>query len=48
MKRIVILLGLKHIETTTHYPMKEENRKMIENLKDDDNMVLVFFKIKAL
>ena len=43
------LKGLKkHIETTTHYPMKEENRKMIENLKDDDNMVLVFFKIKAL
>ena len=43
------LKGLKkHIETTTHYPMKEEKRKMIENLKDDDNMVLVFFKIKAL
>lgn len=43
------LKGLKkHIETTTHYPMKEENRKMIENLKDDDNLVLVFFKIKAL
>ena len=28
------LKGLKkHIETTTHYPMKEENRIMIESLK---------------
>ena len=43
------LIGLKkHIDNTTHYPMKEENRTMIENLRDDDNLVLVFFKIKAL
>lgn len=43
------LKGLKkHIETTTHYPMKEENRIMIESLKEDDNMVLVFFKVKTL
>ena len=34
--------------TTTHYPMKEENRIMIESLKEDDNMVLVFFKVKTL
>lgn len=38
----------KYIDNTTHYPMKEENRIMIENLRDDDNLVLVFFKIKAL
>ena len=25
-----------------------KNRIMIENLRDDDNLVLVFFKIKAL
>ena len=43
------LKGFKnHIETTTHYTMKEENRIMIESLKEDDNMVLVFFKVKTL
>lgn len=38
----------KHIETTTHYAAKPENKQLFAELKDDDNMVLVFFKIKTL
>ena len=31
-----------------HYPVKEENMRLFENVKEDDNLVLVFFKIKDL
>ena len=43
------LQGLKrHIDQTTHYPIKEENKQLFENIKEDDNLVVVFFKIKDL
>ncbi|GGK07795.1 MULTISPECIES: 6-bladed beta-propeller [Parabacteroides] len=43
------LKGLKqHIDEITHYSAKEENMRLFENIKEDDNLVLVFFKIKNL
>ena len=43
------LRGLKmHIDQTTHYSIREDNKVVFENLKEDDNLVLVFFKIKDL
>ena len=43
------LKGLKqHINETTHYSAKEENMRLFENIKEDDNLVVVFFKIKEL
>lgn len=43
------LKGLKmHIDEVTHYPAKEENKQLFENIKEDDNLVVVFFKIKNL
>lgn len=43
------LKGLKiHIDEVTHYPAKEENKWLLENIKEDDNLVVVFFKIKNL
>lgn len=43
------LKGLKmHIDEVTHYPAKEENKRLFENIKEDDNLVVVFFKIKNL
>lgn len=43
------LKGLKkHIDEVTHYPAKEENKRLLENIKEDDNLVVVFFKIKNL
>ena len=44
-----LLKGLKqYINKTSHYPAKEYNMRLFEDIKDDDNMVLVFFKIKDL
>jgi hypothetical protein len=43
------LKGLKrHIDETTHYTVKEENRILFETVKDDDNLVVVMFKLKDL
>ncbi|RHJ79320.1 6-bladed beta-propeller [Parabacteroides sp. AM08-6] len=36
------------IDETTHYPAKEENMRLFETIKEDDNLVVVFFKIKDL
>ena len=43
------LRGLKmHIDQTTHYSIREDYKVVFENLKEDDNLVLVFFIIKDL
>ncbi len=38
----------QYIDQTTHYPIKEENKPLFEHIKEDDNLVAVFFKIKDL
>ena len=38
----------RHIQATTHYPAKEENMQLFEQIDEEDNPVLVFFKVAEL
>lgn len=38
----------QHIQETTYYPAKEENMRLFEQIDEEDNPVLVFFKVVDL